>query len=71
MSYMEFYLQKLSDADAKVRLRAAKLLESSRNPSALYRLKALFPREEHPEVRAAMLQAIDKLSESLNPSAKH
>ena len=65
MSYMEFYLQKLSHENAQTRLRAAKLLASSRNPSALYRLKALLPRETDPEVRLAMQQAIEQLCDSL------
>ena len=69
MSYMDFYLRKLSDADAGVRMRTAKLLQSSRNPSALYRLKAILPREDNPEVRAAMQQAIDRLSEALSEAA--
>ena len=66
MSYMEFYLRKLSDENPSVRKRIAKLLESSRKPSALYRLKAVLPREENPDAQIAMRQAIEKLTESLN-----
>ena len=65
MSYIEFYLQKLSDANPNVRKRVAELLGTSRKPSALSRLRSVLPNEENPDAQIAMQQAIESLTVSL------
>ena len=66
MSYIEFYLQKLSDANPNVRKRVAELLGTSRKPSALSRLRSVLPNEENPDAQIAMQQAIESLAVSLD-----